>query len=429
MSHGTVVGTDTGMAAELEDFIRQQKTKLAHDRAVSRPRMSPRGRVESPPAESSSHHQGMPHMQAEEEGGFMAKMGTYEDRRKKLQDERKREYNAMLQAKNQGMRKTAGGSGDAPSSLAPRDSRPVRGPAARNPVGDAPSVLTPRNGRPLRGQHDMEYENMLSGQSKRHERAYTPIDHTDYPRHRQTPPPDTARPYNGSSGLSNMPRHKSRNEEPEFYASLPLRNHPSAQQRKEQERNREYNEFLKGSHGYGGHTQIGSLRPRRDSMSDGDDEYQQFLQQRAPRRGWATPTYEETLEEKRQQERRYRRHDDPELYQPFELRNSVSDGHLDRNYDEDDRRLRLDNDRRPRGPYRNQEAKKVRFHAEKPVSRQNGQTQREPEFTEWLSSVKHRTPQAADDEDDEFGHVIATPAFRYYDVICSITRRVPAQGS
>ena len=31
------------------------------------------------------------------------------------------------------------------------------------------------------------------------------------------------------------------------------------QQRKEQERNREYNEFLKGSHGYGGHTQIGSL--------------------------------------------------------------------------------------------------------------------------------------------------------------------------
>ena len=43
-------------------------------------------------------------------------------------------------------------------------------------------------------------------------------------------------------------------------------------------------------------------RPRRDSLSDGDDEYQQ----RAPRRGWATPTYEEKLEEKRQQERRYR---------------------------------------------------------------------------------------------------------------------------
>jgi len=42
----TCIVTDPGMAAELEDFIRQQKTKLAHDRALTKPRMSPRGRNE-----------------------------------------------------------------------------------------------------------------------------------------------------------------------------------------------------------------------------------------------------------------------------------------------------------------------------------------------------------------------------------------------
>ena len=60
--------------------------------------------MQSPPAESSSHHQGGPSKLEPREEGFMAKMGTYEEQKRRLQDERKREYNEMLQVSASGGR-------------------------------------------------------------------------------------------------------------------------------------------------------------------------------------------------------------------------------------------------------------------------------------------------------------------------------------
>ena len=43
-------------------------------------------------------------------------------------------------------------------------------------------------------------------------------------------------------------------------------------------------------------------RGHRDDYLDEDEDYSR----RPPRKGWATPTYEEMLEKKRREERRYR---------------------------------------------------------------------------------------------------------------------------
>ena len=51
------------------------------------------------------------------------------------------------------------------------------------------------------------------------------------------------------------------------------------------------------------------LQRLEDSVYDEDAIYDHFLRERlrdAPRRGWATPTYEEILDKKRQEERAYR---------------------------------------------------------------------------------------------------------------------------
>ena len=48
---------------------------------------------------------------------------------------------------------------------------------------------------------------------------------------------------------------------------------------------------------------------QRLDMSEDDDEdavYSRYLRERVPRRGWATPTYEEVLDKKRREERAYR---------------------------------------------------------------------------------------------------------------------------
>lgn len=47
-------------------------------------------------------------------------------------------------------------------------------------------------------------------------------------------------------------------------------------------------------------------RAPQDSFSDEEDDYRQYLRNRPPRKGWGTPTYEEILDRKRQEERSYR---------------------------------------------------------------------------------------------------------------------------
>ncbi|XP_046566722.1 centrosome and spindle pole-associated protein 1-like [Haliotis rubra] len=86
------------------------------------------------------------------------------------------------------------------------------------------------------------------------------------------------------------------------YATLPgLRYEDSTKAKySELERNKEYNDFLRHK------TALEQMS--RNQGQEGPPG--------APRKGWATPTYEEMLDKKRQEEARYRRFDDPEYSRP-----------------------------------------------------------------------------------------------------------------
>ncbi|XP_076463373.1 uncharacterized protein LOC143295526 isoform X3 [Babylonia areolata] len=100
----------------------------------------------------------------------------------------------------------------------------------------------------------------------------------------------------------NSDRTPDREADSEYYATLPgLRDSHSAKVRKEQQRNREYNEFLAS---------------RGSQRSDGKPPP-------APRKGWSTPTYEDILDKKREQEAQYRRANDPGYGYPADTREYV----------------------------------------------------------------------------------------------------------
>ncbi|XP_069127982.1 centrosome and spindle pole-associated protein 1-like isoform X1 [Argopecten irradians] len=133
------------------------------------------------------------------------------------------------------------------------------------------------------------------------------------------------------------PRRNTKQSE-KFQASLPgLQSNSAQRRRKEEERNREYNEMLKKQKGRG----RGRGTPR-----DAPPE---------TRRGWQTPTYDEILEKKRREERQYRRNEDP-YGDSRGIRPYASEGainrvgiddvkmrDLDREYEQ--RRVRFQNDR------------------------------------------------------------------------------------
>ncbi|KAK7482681.1 hypothetical protein BaRGS_00026090 [Batillaria attramentaria] len=83
-----------------------------------------------------------------------------------------------------------------------------------------------------------------------------------------------------------------------IFATLPgLHYSDSASKRRQQERNQEYNQMLREKAARG--------RPVRGEVGDIGRPPP------APRKGWSTPTYEEMLDKKRQQEAQYRRGNDP----------------------------------------------------------------------------------------------------------------------
>ncbi|CAH1773424.1 unnamed protein product [Owenia fusiformis] len=151
-----------------------------------------------------------------------------------------------------------------------------------------------------------------------------------------------------------------------FEASLPgLRDHPSAEARKIRERNNEYQLYQRGQleqdylrrqgASYRDNRPLDSnivLDPR-DPRYYEDERLPPQYRREPPRKGWGTPTYEEILDKKRREERAYRRGDDPGLHGG--LRTSISDGNLYKTFEDDQRLKELDKE---------YESKRVRFQDE-----------------------------------------------------------------
>ncbi|CAH1773423.1 unnamed protein product [Owenia fusiformis] len=151
-----------------------------------------------------------------------------------------------------------------------------------------------------------------------------------------------------------------------FEASLPgLRDHPSAEARKIRERNNEYQLYQRGQleqdylrrqgASYRDNRPLDSnivLDPR-DPRYYEDERLPPQYRREPPRKGWGTPTYEEILDKKRREERAYRRGDDPGLHGG--LRTSISDGNLYKTFEDDQRLKELDKE---------YESKRVRFRDE-----------------------------------------------------------------
>ncbi|CAD5125245.1 DgyrCDS13487 [Dimorphilus gyrociliatus] len=207
--------------------------------------------------------------------GFLNKFGAYEERKKKLDEERRRDFQ-KLQAE-QKLRSTG---------------------QVSNPAMDYAGGLPSSRGTQLPYENLKEREYTETFQDRR---SAAEDDRREPPLpilRRQPPVPD-----NG------------------FQASLPgVRDHPSAE------------EALKRSHP-------------------------------TPRQGWASPTYEEILDRKRKEERSYRRLNDTDgdgrIGGANYMMTSMSDGHLNKLQDDEERKFRdLD---------REYESKKVRFAQERSI--------------------------------------------------------------
>ncbi|XP_041358553.1 centrosome and spindle pole-associated protein 1-like isoform X26 [Gigantopelta aegis] len=248
---------------------------------------APRGRENLPPKPPTP-------------GGFLNKLGGNDKQRQRLNEERRQEYNKLIAEKS--------------------------GRSGRNRQTDDYMATIPG----------------LGGKERQHDKAKQRNDeYNQYMREKDAKP----RPQSDKHGYPWNPIFKParkpdppvilRRSDRNHYASLPGLNYDRSQASREKQmlRNLEYNEFLRQKSGY--------LYPKvlPNEVTDG------------PRRGWATPTYEEILNEKRAEEARYRRYDDPEYIRPG-MRQYGSEGALHN----------LENVKRLEKLDREFESKKQKFH-------------------------------------------------------------------
>ncbi|KAL8562289.1 hypothetical protein ACOMHN_037245 [Nucella lapillus] len=194
-----------------------------------------------------------------------------EDREKKrhMQEERQREYQQMKARLEENHRQ---GRSEA-SQRAPADQRRA----------DRGSLLeqTDEYKAKLPGTNDSDLAKQIEREQRRND---------EYNQHLR------------ENDVGRRTRASDRDGDNEFFATLPgLRDSISAKARKEQQRNREYNEFLAS---------------RGSQRNDGKPPV-------APRKGWGTPTYEDILDKKREEEAHYRRAHDSGYGQPLELDSRV----------------------------------------------------------------------------------------------------------
>ncbi|XP_013416513.1 centrosome and spindle pole-associated protein 1 [Lingula anatina] len=304
-----------------------------------------------------------PRPQSPEETGLIGQLGSYDQKRKKLEEERKKEYNKMLS--EQELRRT----GRHPQA---QDNEEVGLPAMnRKMSAEARADFAKRRAR------NEEYRQFLEQEEQKRRHRYD--SHKPADAINRSPPPkertvtfedtydrdlrrdddydrrrDRYDDRNESTGVcfavSFHPpfqvKHRRAPKETDYGMTLPgIRDKHSAEQRKMAERNREYNDFLQQKSERDNRRREDQrirTRSRSDFLSDDEDAFERG-RNKPPRRGWGTPTYEEILEQKRREESRYRRYDDPEysrtptgmrLGDDNYRRSAISDGYLN-----DDRRL------------------------------------------------------------------------------------------
>uniref|UniRef100_A0A8W8IUE7 Centrosome and spindle pole-associated protein 1 C-terminal domain-containing protein n=1 Tax=Magallana gigas TaxID=29159 RepID=A0A8W8IUE7_MAGGI len=283
-------------------------------------------------------------------GGTLS-LGQYEDEKKKLQQERQREYRELMDKKEQERNRG-------------RRGEPTRSKSPDNFFSGFGKHDEERN--KLNVERKKEYNHMLAEDLPRRGRPRDP------PQEREDTPP----------------------REPEIYeASLHgLRQHDSAEVRKKQTRNDEYNDFLKQNREKEKHKydkqKYGESNPRgiRDRPSsepqptDGiyatlpglhyngsaekrkidvrNKEYNEFLRNSqenlsrrrggnrpppGPRRGWQSPGNDDGRDRRRREEPSYRQDDRDRRLKSYNSDGAINRAGNDRRYDDDD-----DDDRRGR---------------------------------------------------------------------------------
>lgn len=426
------------MSEELDTFIQAQKQKIAEERnkltengvltstndnASQERKKWDRGKVDfqpavfATPAKTSAQNESPDwikpfstrRMKTPEHVGLP--LGTYEDKRKKLFEERSKEYNDLL-AKS-----------PAAVDASPSLSRTPRRPQNEIPPGGAGSLplgANEQNRRQLEQERQKEYNELLNKQADKtpnrappktppqqglplgayeeKRKAYDAQKRQDFLALNQqqkpnltTPRPRLNTPQHEGLALSDNKRQQEdlaqqRQIEYNQLVNKQKGRNPSSmkenvspgvgmfdklgtnERKKKQlddERSREYNQFLQEANYRSGRG--GPPQKADNGAYETEEDFARSLREAQPRKGWATPTHEEILEKKRHEEQRFRRNEDPEVYsrgrgQPDNyMRSSRSEGHINRDYDTEDRLRQLDR------LDREYDAKRVRFAEKNPL--------------------------------------------------------------
>ncbi|ELT94634.1 hypothetical protein CAPTEDRAFT_225871 [Capitella teleta] len=306
-----------------KDEVRCFVDLMSHEESSVPPQDAGGGPLPSQNHDRQNFKENIPPKPSTPNAGLIGKLGSYADRRRGLEEERKREYNALQAQKAVRQTGTLSNGAAAYTNTLPgmRDRHSAEAQKVK--------------------QRNDEYNAYMARLSRQ-----TPRSHLERSRRREY----AAMMESWGERLhpSNLaPEEKGRG----FLDGLGENSQEQA--KKQATRNQEYNEFLRKKD-----IQVDQLKSRIREDAE-EERYKQWLRERPLRKGWGTPTYDEILDQKRKEERSYRRGDDPELGGgsslggPSYLRASVSDGHLN-----DERKFtQLDRD---------YEAKKSRFLKDSP---------------------------------------------------------------
>ncbi|XP_071119618.1 centrosome and spindle pole-associated protein 1-like isoform X1 [Haliotis cracherodii] len=216
-------------------------------------------------------------------GGFLNRLGRDEGRRQQLSEERRQEYNRLMSQKQQ------------------------RG-GGRRPDGDYGATIPGLRGADSakyyyreRPKSDSDVRGSWSKPWFERNRSY--VDFKPFSLEKVKRRNEEYNQFLREKEGQKRPRGQvGEQKQGDTYATLPgLRYEDTAKAKySELERNKEYNDFLR----------------HKDALDRLARTQGQEGPPGAPRKGWATPTYEEMLDKKRQEEARYRRYDDPEYSRP-----------------------------------------------------------------------------------------------------------------
>ncbi|XP_052075723.1 centrosome and spindle pole associated protein 1-like isoform X35 [Mytilus californianus] len=304
-------------------------------------------------------------------GGMFNKLGAHDRQRDKLNEERKEEYNRLI---NEGDQRGRGRRSEPREAYQP-EARQQPEPRQRPSTDEAPGAslkgLNPRDSaeqrkKQLRNDEYNEFLRQKGGRGRGRQTEGRPPLPTSArnPRHGYNDTEPQNRRVNSATNERDV------GKKDDIFATLPgLHYSDSAEKRKMAVRNREYNEMLQNKDG----------KRRGRSNENGPP---------GPRTGWQSPSYDDVLDRKRQEKAKYRRDD------PTGMRAYNSEGAIDT----------LGNDRY-KDLDREYETRKVRFRDQRSNILDNDQwldsdqVRRDVEYQDLLnkvqSSQESQQPQAA----------------------------------